>query len=144
MLDLLKRAPAAEALSTLAASSEEPAATVITEVSLGRILDNPYQPRAFYDAEHILGLALSIKRHKSQLAATRGLQQLPLARVGVAGNHGEFVAAAAQMYANGQAARTIATKRSAAVQLLFGHSRLRAFMVLELGLKRAGTGNALR
>lgn len=139
MLDLLKRAPAAEALSTLAASSEEPAATVITEVSLGRILDNPYQPRAFYDAEHILGLALSIKRHKSQLAATRGLQQLPLARVGVAGNHGEFVAAAAQMYANGQAARTIATKRSAAVQLLFGHSRLRAFMVLELGVKRAGS-----
>lgn len=137
MLDLLKRAPTAEAHSTLAASDEPPAPSVIVDVPIGRILDNPYQPRTFYNAEDVLSLALSIKRHKTELAATRGLQQLPLARVGVMGNHGEFVIAAAQMYANGQAARTITTKRSAAVQLLFGHSRLRAFMVLELGLQRA-------
>lgn len=144
MLDLLKKAPAAEALSTIAALGDAPPAVagVAIELDLGRILDNPYQPRTVYDPVHILDLALSIKRHKAELAATRGLQQLPLARVGTVGNHGEFIPAAAAMYANGGAAQLL-TKRRTVVQLLFGHSRLRAFMLLDYGLARLRDGAAL-
>lgn len=112
-------------------------------VPLAKILDNPYQPRAHYDAEHILNLALSIKAMKGELAATKGLQQVPMARVFVQQQRdGEMIMAASTMYANGTVARLL-TKPSGFVQLLFGHSRLRAFMVLAEGLKSLGKGTAI-
>lgn len=110
-------------------------------LSLTRILDNPYQPRGHYDAEHILNLAKSIKALKHELPATRGLQQLPMARVGVMGDSG-FDMAARHMYANGQALALLGQAAGVA-QLMFGHSRLRAFMVISEGIEALGGGSAI-
>lgn len=157
MLDLLKTSKAAaastangeivaEAQRTLAAAKEwiandtaAPPGSIVM-VPLRRILDNPYQPRTHYDAEHILNLALSIKAMKSELPTTKGLQQVPMARVFVQQPaDGEMVMAAKGMYANGQVGRLMA-KQSGLAQLMFGHSRLRAFMVLAEGIATLGKG----
>ena len=144
MLDLLTT-PKAAKLSTAAAGdatlAARPAGMVL--VPLGRILDNPYQPRTMYDADHILNLALSIKRMKGELAATKGLQQVPMARVFHQSPHdGDMVMAGREMYINGTVTRLL-DKPNGLVQLMFGHSRLRAFMVLAEGLRSLGQGAAI-
>lgn len=101
---------------------------------LHQVQDNPYQPRQHYDAEHILNLALSIKQLKSELPATRGLQQIPLARLGHLSSAGEFDAAPRLLYSDPAALRRLAGQQSAIAQLMFGHSRLRAWRVLTMGL----------
>ena len=101
---------------------------------LYQVQDNPYQPRQHYDAEHILNLALSIKQLKGELPATRGLQQIPLARLGHLTNAGDFDAAPRLLYSDAAALRRLAGQQSAIAQLMFGHSRLRAFRVLTVGL----------
>jgi ParB-like chromosome segregation protein Spo0J len=149
MLNLLQSEKAA-AESTLAAAKawlDKDAATAaitggVVMVPLRKILDNPYQPRSHYDAEHILSLAASIKAMKSELASTRGLQQIPMARVGMMQRDGSVVLAAKNMYANGSASR-VPAKADGVVQLMFGHSRLRAFMVLSEGIKSLGKGHAI-
>lgn len=102
-------------------------------VPLRKIDDNPYQPRSHYDAEHILNLAASIKALKSEVPATRGLQQMPLARVVF--RKGDAVELAPRhVYSAGNATRIMETRSDAAVQLMFGHSRYRAFLVLCHGI----------
>ena len=101
---------------------------------LHQVQDNPYQPRQHYDAEHILNLALSIKQLKGELPATRGLQQIPLARLGHLTNAGEFDAAPRLLYSDPSALRRLAGQQSAIAQLMFGHSRLRAWRILTVGL----------
>ncbi len=113
MLDLLKT-PKATAASLTNNSAKDDNHGGPKFVPLRIIQDNPYQPRGHYDAEHILNLALSIKRLKADVPTTLGLQQIPLAR------------------SVGQQ-----------VQLMFGHSRLRAFMVLAEGLRRLGDGSGV-
>lgn len=114
----------------------------VVRVALRQIMDNPYQPRTHYDAEHILNLAMSIKAMKEELPATLGLQQIPLARVGMMQRDGGVVLADRQMYATGMVTRVLG-KQSAVVQLMFGHSRLRAFMVLAEGLRSLGKGHGI-
>lgn len=138
MLDLLNTKKAAT-LSPLAngspANSQQPIDGIVA-VPLIQIADNPYQPRSAYDPEHILRLAASIKALKAELPNTMGLQQIPLARVGMQ-KGGEFDSVARHMYASGQAQRLIGTRPDACAQLMFGHSRLRAFMLLCDGLRYA-------
>lgn len=142
MLDLLKKPAAAAAVSTLAQPATSTEASGIVLVPLRKIADNPYQPRGHYDAEHILNLALSIKRLKAELPATRGLQQLPMARIGIFQPDGHILPVEQRMYANGTASRLI-TKPQAMIQLMFGHSRLRAFMLLSEGLRALRDGMAI-
>lgn len=145
MLDLLKTEKAAQR-SQAANGRPSPAddrGSGLVHVPLRKIADNPYQPRSFYDAEHILNLALSIKRMKEELPTTRGLQQVPMARVAITRHDGEVIVADRQTYQTGMAMRLLATKGDAMVQLMFGHSRLRAFMVLAEGLRSLGRGTAI-
>lgn len=144
MLDLLKAPKAAAAVSTsialpAAAGSE---GTGIVYVGLRKIADNPYQPRGHYDAEHILNLALSIKRMKPDLPQTRGLQQLPMARVVSVDRSGLITVLMQGMYVGNHARQALA-KTDAMVELMFGHSRLRAFMLLAEGLRALKDGSAI-
>lgn len=137
MLDLLKTPKAAAvSLANGAPVSQETPSTIVA-VPLVQILDNPYQPRGSYDPEHILKLAASIKALKSNLPATMGLQQVPLARLVLRQRDGSVDVAARTLYERGRAQRIIHEDRNAAVQLMFGHSRLRALMVLCDGLRYA-------
>lgn len=143
MLNILTAKGATDASTANAGVSRETPATGLIRVSLAKIMDNPYQPRTLYDAEHILNLALSIKRMKEELPATLGLQQIPMARVGVIQRDGRIILADRQAYATGMAVRLMSTKRDAMAQLMFGHSRLRAFMVLAEGLRSLRDGSAI-
>lgn len=107
----------------------------IIAVPLCQIADNPYQPRGSYDPEHILKLALSIKRLKTSLPATQGLQQIPLARLVLLQRDGSFDVARPNLYLNGRAGRALHEERNTMIQLMFGHSRLRAIMLLNDGLR---------
>jgi len=109
----------------------------LVDVPLSKIYDNPYQPRANYDAEHILNLAVSIKALKGELVATRGLQQTPTARL-ITIRQKRLVDRA--FYAD---AHAMLVRDDLGVQLMFGHSRLRAFMVLAEGLRALGDGSAI-
>lgn len=136
MLDLLntpKAAAISTANGTATVSQETPGA--IVAVPLSQIADNPYQPRGSYDPEHILKLAVSIKGLKRNLPATMGLQQVPLARLVLRQRDGSVDVAARHLYERGRAQRAIHEERNAAAQLMFGHSRLRALMVLCDGLR---------
>lgn len=104
-------------------------------VPLSQIADNPFQPRSSYDPEHILKLALSIKRLKNSLPATQDLQQVPLARLAILQRDGTVEAAQPNLYLNGRAERAINEERNTLAQLMFGHSRLRALMLLNDGLR---------
>lgn len=135
MLDLLKT-PKAAAISTANGDGPADQGAGMTLVPLCQILDNPYQPRGHYDAEYILNLALSIKELKRDVPATLGLQQAPLARlVTVDGRSGELTTGGRALYVSGNAVRLIHQERGVHAQLMFGHSRLRAFMVLSEGLR---------
>lgn len=50
-------------------------------VWLSHVLPNPYQTRLSEDAEHIIGLARSIREERDSLPDTLGLQQVPLGRL---------------------------------------------------------------
>lgn len=136
MLDLLKT-PKAAAISVTngnGAVSQETPSTIVA-VPLSQIMDNPYQPRGSYDPEHILKLAASIKALKSNLPATQGLQQVPLARLVTIQRDGSAEVVARHFYNGGRVQRMIHEERNAVAQLMFGHSRLRALMVLCDGLR---------
>lgn len=115
-------------------SRENMARSPVYWVPLEQVQDNPFQPRLRYDAEHILNLALSIKQLKRELPSTKGLQQLPLARLGRLTNAGEFDMAPRLLYGEPLELRKLLGEPSAGAQLMFGHSRLRAFRVLCSGL----------
>lgn len=137
MLDLLNtQKAAAGSLGNGGAVSRETADGIVA-VPLSQIFDNPYQPRGHHDPEHILKLAASIKRLKRELPTTHGLQQIPLARLVFKEKGGDVKIASRSWYEGGKANLTIMTDPDAAVQLMFGHSRLRAFMLLSDGLRYA-------
>lgn len=138
MLDLLNTKKAASiSVANGAGSVSRETPDGIVAVPLSQILDNPYQPRGHYDPEHILKLAASIKRLKRELPTTQGLQQIPLARLVFMERSGEVRVGTRSWYEGGKANRTIMTERDALVQLMFGHSRLRALMLLSDGLRYA-------
>lgn len=108
----------------------------IIAVPLSQILDNPYQYRSHYDAEHILKLAASIKSYKNQLKVTQGLQQIPLARlVFLDSRSGETRMLERGHYAGDRPASLLTDNPGAKAQLLFGHSRMRAFELIREGLR---------
>lgn len=143
MLDLLKTNKAA-GVSALGVSQETapPKNGGLVYVPLRQILDNPYQQRTNYDAEHILNLAMSIKGMSGELPATKGLQQVPLARVGTVQEDGSVDIAAKADYGSGRA-QLLLKEDGGVVQLMFGHSRLRAFMVIANGLRQLGRGEGI-
>ena len=151
MLDLLttKAAAAASTLATplppvRASGPQVPAAApaAIVYVQLHKIADNPYQPRGHYGAEHILNLALSIKQLQPELPATHGLQQIPLARVVTLDPSGLRMALMQSMYTEQHAQQALSSP-NALVELMFGHRRLRAFMLLAEGLRALRDGSAI-
>lgn len=123
-------APAeAAALQSVVQSGEQGA---VYWVPLEQVAENPYQPRLDEDVEHLSQLAESILSLKGQLSDTLGLQQVPLARVGMmrAGGFEQLGADALQDASQVRAA----IAAGAVVQLAFGHSRLTAFKIINQGL----------
>ncbi len=93
---------------------------------IGRIYDNPFQPRANYD--DVDSLAESIWALRQELPATLGLQQPPVARVVVFGADASAVERSA--YGDPGAVRRLALSDKHGVELHFGHRRLRAWKLL--------------
>lgn len=99
-------------------------------VPLGRLVDNTWQPRQHNDPDHVLGIARSLLELARTLPATRGLQQLPIARVMKWADSSPISAAA---YADPAELRRLVTDPEYVVELAFGHSRRLAFEVLHHG-----------
>lgn len=95
---------------------------------VGRIYDNPFQPRTNYD--DVDSLAESIWALRHELPATLGLQQPPVARVIVFGDDGDESAIERSRYSDPAALRRLALSDKHAAQLHFGHRRLRAWKLL--------------
>lgn len=104
-------------------------------VPLSKIQDNPYQPRQTYDPSHIVSLAHSIYSMKDDLRSTQGLQQPPMGRIGKIGADGSFTPAPQLVYSDQPALRRMLAEPDTVLQLMFGHSRLRAFRVLSEGVQ---------
>ena len=102
--------------------SRENTQTTIIRVPLDRILDNPYQPRLEYADDGIEDLATGIFNLKESLPDTLGLQQIPVARWVKMGDGGPM------SMTHGPAKYNDAIEWAGfAVELHFGHRRLRAF-----------------
>lgn len=97
-------------------------------LSVGRIYDNPFQPRQNYD--DVESLAESIWALRHELPGTMGLQQPPVARVIVFGADGDAVPVDRSIYSDPAALRRLALSDKHAVELHFGHRRLRAWRLL--------------
>ncbi len=95
---------------------------------VGRIYDNPYQPRTNYD--DVDSLAESIWALRQELPATLGLQQPPVARIVVFGDDGDARPVERTSYGDQGAVRRLALSVKHAVELHFGHRRLRAWKLL--------------
>lgn len=96
---------------------------------VGRIYDNPFQPRTSYD--DVADLAASIWSLREELPATNGLQQPPVARViRFDADTGDETPVARSAYTDAAAVRRLALSDNHAVQLHFGHRRLRAWRLL--------------
>jgi ParB/RepB/Spo0J family partition protein len=101
----------------------------IVWLPLDRITDNPYQTRSAYD--DVSQLADSISSLRSELPATNGLQQLPVARLVAPQPGGQLVALDRLEYQQPAALRQRLIADPALVaQLHFGHRRWRAFQLL--------------
>ena len=111
-----------------AAFSQENDRGALVWLPVGRIYDNPFQPRTNYD--DVESLAESIWALRDELPATLGLQQPPVARVIVFGDDGDERAIERSRYNDPAALRRLALSDKHAVQLHFGHRRLRAWKLL--------------
>jgi ParB/RepB/Spo0J family partition protein len=118
--------PAVQAASDGDVSQETRGALMWLPV--GRIYDNPFQPRQNYD--DVESLAESIWALRRELPGTMGLQQPPVARVIVFGADGDAVPVDRSIYSDPMALRRLAISDKHAVELHFGHRRLRAWRLL--------------
>lgn len=98
-------------------------------IPVGRIYDNPYQPRLSYDDEQTRLLADNIWSLREELPATLGLQQPPVARV-IRFVADQATALAREEYNDPEALRRRLLSNGHAVELHFGHRRLRAWRLL--------------
>ena len=110
--------------------SRETADTII-RVPLDKIRDNPFQTRIHDDPVHVGELARSIQSLKAELPATLGLQQPPLARLAIDIGSG-LEEVSADLLAESGVERLL-RHPDVLVQLAFGHSRYRAFLLLARG-----------
>ena len=113
-----------------AADVAQEARGALVWVPLGRIYDNPFQPRQAYDDEDTLRLADNIWSLRADLPATLGLQQPPVARVIRWGADGDAIPVERAIYGDSQALRRRLLGDGHAAELLFGHRRLRAWRLL--------------
>lgn len=100
-------------------------------VPLSQIEDNPYQTRITTDPDHVLSMAKSIYELRTELVATKGLQQPPIARLISWG--GGIAALDRSIYTDPMRLRSMIGNREYVVELGFGHTRFRAFQVLAYG-----------
>ena len=100
-------------------------------VPLSQIEDNPYQTRITTDPDHVLSMAKSIYDLRTELVATKGLQQPPIARLISWG--GGIAALDRSIYTDPMRLRSMIGNREYVVELGFGHTRFRAFQVLAYG-----------
>lgn len=98
-------------------------------VPLKQIEDNPYQTRITTDPDHVLSIAQSIYELRDELPATKGLQQVPIARLMKWGDG----ALERSIYADPLRLRSMIGNSEYVVELGFGHTRFRAFQVLAYG-----------
>lgn len=110
--------------------SREKLRGVLAWIPVGRVYDNPFQTRQSYDDEHIQRLAENIYSLRDELPETLGMQQPPVARVITFGADGDAVPVDRNIYASGAAIRQLATTAKHAVEIHFGHNRLRAWRLL--------------
>jgi len=110
--------------------SQENLAGALLWLPLAKIYDNPYQTRSDYDAAHIERLADNIWSLRDDLPATHGLQQPPLARLVEFGVDGDEHIVERDVYRVAATVRKLARAERYAVQLHFGHNRLRAWKLL--------------
>ena len=113
-------------LATAPAFSQENDRGALVWLPLGRIYDNPFQPRENYD--DVASLAESIWALREELPATLGLQQPPVARVVVFG--ADATPVDRTLYSDPGALRRLALSDKHGVELHFGHRRLRAWKLL--------------
>lgn len=102
-------------------------------IEVDRVVDNPYRDRLNDDYVHIGKLATSIAGLKGKLPATLGLQQVPVGRL-VRKFGDEWEPFDEFVYKQQRTIRELLVQDDVYVQLMFGHSRLRAFRVLAHGL----------
>lgn len=115
-------------LATAPAFSQENDRGALVWLPIGRIYDNPFQPRENYD--DVASLAESIWALREELPATLGLQQPPVARVVVFGADGDTLPVDRTRYSDPGALRRLALSDKHGVELHFGHRRLRAWKLL--------------
>ena len=101
-------------------------------VDLDRIRDNPYQTRIKADPEHVLSLARNIWDLRDQIPDTHGLQQVPLARLVRIRPDGSPDPLDRHAYRDPDLLQA-ALEDGAVAQLMFGHSRYRAWKCLAWG-----------
>lgn len=116
-------------LATPPAFSRENAGALVW-ISVGRIHDNPFQTRQTYDDAHIQRLADNIWSLRTDLPATQGMQQPPVARVVEFLDDGDPRPLRSEAYADGQELRRRVFASKVYVELHFGHNRLRAWRLL--------------
>lgn len=126
MSRLLQRTAAAIADPTV--SRETPA---FHWIDLAAIRDNPWQTRITEDPNHILNLAASIVNLREQIPDTLGLQQVPLARLVVV-EDGVTRPLPAATYRAAEFVQD-ALDAGAVAELMFGHSRYRAWRCIDGG-----------
>jgi hypothetical protein len=111
-------------------SRETTAGLPIYHVPLNRLVDNTYQPRQHNDSTHVLKIARSLLDLAGSLPETRGLQQVPIARLMRWADSTPVPAAA---YSDPAELRRLIADREYVVEMAFGHSRRLAFEVLHHG-----------
>ncbi len=109
--------------------SQENSRGALVWLPVGRIYDNPYQTRQSYDDEHIQRLADNIWSLREELPATMGMQQPPVARV-VEIVDLDQVPVARTAYGDPNTLLQLVLSDRHAVELHFGHNRLRAWQLL--------------
>jgi ParB family chromosome partitioning protein len=98
------------------------------KLALDRVLDNPYQTRISYDTGYIRELAKDIASRARTRPGTRGLLQVPLARV--VDSTGHPVESDVFTDFLGVDVTDAFRDQDLYAQLAFGHNRLRAFRLL--------------
>jgi ParB family chromosome partitioning protein len=98
------------------------------KLALDRVLDNPYQTRISYDTGYIRDLAKDIASRARTRPGTRGLLQVPLARV--VDSTGQPVESDVFKDFLGGDVTDAFQDQDLYAQLAFGHNRLRAFRLL--------------
>lgn len=130
----MKRQPTVDILADVLTATPAPFSQensgALVWIPVGRIYDNPFQTRQAYDDAHIRRLADNMWSLRTELPATQGMQQPPVARVVEFLDNGDSRPLRRDAYADGQELRSRLDASKVCVELHFGHNRLRAWKLL--------------